>query len=75
MASQHPIEVTVSFKIILKEVLEKLNLPPAIYECKKHGPDHDPIFRAFVILDDGHEKNSFLDQRSQQRKKRSESLH
>ncbi|KAF7112900.1 hypothetical protein RHSIM_RhsimUnG0181100 [Rhododendron simsii] len=53
MASQNPVEVTVSFKIILKEVVKKLTLPPAIYECKKHGPDHDPIFIALVILDDG----------------------
>lgn len=57
MASQHLVEVTGSFKIILKEILEKLTLPPAIFECKKHGLDHDLIFLATVVLDDGHEKN------------------
>ncbi|KAI8535709.1 hypothetical protein RHMOL_Rhmol10G0194700 [Rhododendron molle] len=31
--AKHPVEVTVSFKIILKDVLEKLTLLPIIYEC------------------------------------------
>ena len=52
MENEGHIVVTAQFKVILKEILEKLRLPAAIYECQKHGPDHQPWFVAKVKFED-----------------------
>ena len=52
MESEGHVVVTVQFKVILKEILEKLRLPTAVYECKKHGPNHQPCFVAKVKFAD-----------------------
>ena len=52
MKSEKHVVVTAQFKVILKEILEKLRLPAAVYECEKHGPDYRPCFVAKVKFAD-----------------------
>lgn len=42
--------VTVLYKLILKELLKKLHLLYAIYECKKIGLDYRLIFIVKIIF-------------------------
>ena len=44
--------MTAQFKVIFKEILEKLRLPDAVYECEKYSPDHQPCFVAKVKFAD-----------------------
>ena len=37
---------------MLKEILEKLNLPPARYECERFGSDHLPVFVMKIEFED-----------------------
>ena len=57
MESEGHVVVTAQFKVILKEILEKLRLPTAIYECEKHGQDHQPCFVAKVKFVDEFEEH------------------
>ena len=52
MEREGHVVVTAQFKVILKKILKKLRLPAAIYECQKHGPDHQPWFVAKVKFED-----------------------
>ena len=52
MEDEGHVVVTAQFKVILKEILEKLRLLAASYECEKHGPDHQPCFVAKVKFED-----------------------
>ena len=49
--------VTISFKVLLKDLLEKLNLPPASFLYEKYGSDHNPTFVAYTNLDDGYRRH------------------
>lgn len=46
------IVVDVQFKVVLKEIMEKLRLPPAVYVCEQNGPDHNPSFTCKIIYED-----------------------
>ena len=46
MEDERHVVMTAQFKVILKEILEKLRLPATSYECEQHGPDHQPCFVA-----------------------------
>ena len=52
MESEGHVVVTAQFKIILKEILKKLRLPAAVYECEKHSLDHQLCFVAKVKFTD-----------------------
>ena len=57
MENEGYVVVTAQFKVILKEILEKLRLPTAIYECEKHGQDHQPCFVVKVKFVDEFEEH------------------
>ena len=40
------------FKIIFKEILKKLRLPAAVYECEKYSPNHQLCFVSKVKFAD-----------------------
>lgn len=44
MESSRPIVVSIQFKVMLNDIPEKLNLPPAKYAHEKFGHDHLPVF-------------------------------
>ncbi|CAL5328422.1 unnamed protein product [Camellia sinensis] len=53
------IEVVISFKAVLKEILEKLLLPPS-YVVERYRPDHSPSFIANAEVEDGYGKKEDL---------------
>lgn len=61
--------VTVSFKTILKYLLEKLNLPQVLFLCEKHRLDHDPTFIAYTNLDDGYGRHIIYGGKTSTKKK------
>ena len=52
MEDEGHVVVTAQFKVILKEILEKLMLPAVSYECEKHSSDHQSCFVAKVKFED-----------------------
>ena len=49
--------VTAQFKVILKEILEKLRLSTASYECENRGPKHQPCFVTKIKFEDEFRKH------------------
>lgn len=48
--------LTISFKIIFKKLLEKLNLLLVLFLYEKYGFDHDPTFMIYINFDDGYRR-------------------
>ncbi len=58
MEIEVPIVVTIPFKMILKELLEKFRLPPAIYSYEKGCTDHQTSFLVRIDFEDKFERHT-----------------
>ncbi|KAH7688990.1 Ribonuclease III protein [Dioscorea alata] len=68
MENGRPVVVSVQFKAMLKEILEKLNLPPPRYECEQNGPDHLPNFVVILRFEDKQESHEICGPRAYTKK-------
>lgn len=56
MENQELFEVTVQFKVVLKELLKKLHLLPAEYESYQFGLNRQLTFQTRALLEDKNAK-------------------
>ena len=55
--------------MVLKDLLEKLNLSSVWFLCKKYGLDYDPTFVAYINLDDGYRRLIIYEDKAGAKKK------